>query len=240
MAKSIEELLETPCWIIDILPKQVPRGSDGQYFVVEDYFRDEPQRADIKKKHVNVILKLNCYEDVFLDEEEMPNPSPYAIAQAMCERHTIIRIGESLIVSEPDDTYLSLYNPDEQLLNLIEPLAASEGLFVWLPPESAPGLPYDYTEGFWRYESGYKVVLVDYGFDKKQVVKRIRSHIELSLKEAIDLLNRLPITLKEGCDETEAYELKREYESVGAVIALEDDFIRVYDPSHISPGYGYD
>ena len=94
MAKSIEELLETPCWIIDILPKQVPRGSDGQYFVVEEYFRDEPQRADIKKKHVNVILKLNCYEDVFLDEEEMPNPSPYAIAQAMCERHTIIRIGE--------------------------------------------------------------------------------------------------------------------------------------------------
>ena len=240
MKKTIEELLEMPCWIIDILPKQVPRGSAGQYFVVEDYFRSDPQRTDIKKKHVNLVLKLNCYEDVFLDEEEMPNPSPSAIAEAMCERRVIIRVGESLIVSEPDDTYMSLYNPDEQLLSLVEALATSEGLFTWMPPESAPGLPYDYTEGFWRYESRNKVVLVDYGSDKVQVIKLLRSHIPLTLKEAHDLLKRLPITIKEGCDDAEAYDVKREFEAVGAVITLEDDLCRIYDPANISPGYGYD
>lgn len=35
---TIEELLEKPYWIIDILPKQVPKDSPGQYFAVEDFF----------------------------------------------------------------------------------------------------------------------------------------------------------------------------------------------------------
>lgn len=235
MKKTIEELLETPCWIIDILPKQVPSGNAGQYFVVEEYFRAEPQRTNIKKKHVNVVLKLNCYEDVFLDEEEIPNPSPEAIARAMCEKHTIIRIGESLIVSEPDDTYLSLYNPDEQLLNLVKPLAASEGLFVWLPPESAPGLPYDYTEGFWRYEDGYVVVLIECGPNEVEVVKLLRGWFDLTLKEAKALVRNLPATIKEACGDEEAHAMKSELERAGAVVALEPDFYRVYDPAHISP-----
>jgi hypothetical protein len=58
MSKTIEELLNTPYWIIDILPKQVPAGSAGQYFAIEKYLR-ETQLSDIKKKHVNLILKLN-------------------------------------------------------------------------------------------------------------------------------------------------------------------------------------
>ena len=63
MSKTIEELLNAPYWIIDILPKQVPAGSAGQYFAIEQYLRDT-QLSDIKKKHVNLILKLNCYRDI--------------------------------------------------------------------------------------------------------------------------------------------------------------------------------
>ena len=37
MSRTIEELLNTPYWIIDILPKQVPAGGAGQYFAVEKY-----------------------------------------------------------------------------------------------------------------------------------------------------------------------------------------------------------
>ena len=34
----IESLLEKPYWLIDVLPKQVPAGSAGQYFKAERYF----------------------------------------------------------------------------------------------------------------------------------------------------------------------------------------------------------
>ena len=38
MQKTVEELLQCPYWIIDILPSQVPEDSPGQYFAVEKYF----------------------------------------------------------------------------------------------------------------------------------------------------------------------------------------------------------
>lgn len=135
MGKSIDELLQTPYWIIDILPEQVPSESAGQYFAVERYFLSEPQLAALKQKHINVVLKLNCYRDVFIDEEATANPSPDAIAEAMRKRYVIIRVDDSMIVSEPDDTHMTLFNPGEQLLELVKTISASEGLFVWKPQE---------------------------------------------------------------------------------------------------------
>lgn len=135
MGKSIDELLQTPYWIIDILPEQVPSESAGQYFAVERYFLSEPQLAALKQKHINVVLKLNCYRDVFIDEEASANPSPDAIAEAMRKRYVIIRVDDSMIVSEPDDTHMTLFNPGEQLLELVKTISASEGLFVWKPQE---------------------------------------------------------------------------------------------------------
>lgn len=118
--------------------------------------------------------------------------------------------------------------------------AIEEEFSVSVDEPSSVDLPFDYTVGFWRYESGYKVVLVERGPNKVEVIKLLRSHFNLTLKEAIDQLQHLPMTIKEQCSNDEAYDLKREYEAVGAVIALEDDFYRVYDPAHITPGYGYD
>ena len=124
----IEELLKTPYWIIDILPARVPAESAGQYFAVEKYFRTQ-QLAAIKQKHINLILKLNCYRDVEIDGEV--NPGPDRIAAVMNERYVYIMTGDSMLLSEPDDTHLTLFNPDEELLELITALALSEGLFVW-------------------------------------------------------------------------------------------------------------
>ena len=130
MIKTIEELLNTPYWIIDILPKQVPAGSAGQYFAIEKYLR-ETQLSDIKKKHVNLILKLNCYRDISLDEDKEVNISPEQIADAIYKRYVNIMVDDAMIVSEPEDTYLTIYNPDEDLLTLMRELASGEGMFVW-------------------------------------------------------------------------------------------------------------
>lgn len=130
MSRIIEELLNTPFWIIDILPKQVPPDSAGQYFAVERYLR-ETQLSEIKRKHVNMILKLNCYRDISLDEEGSINPPPDQIRDVMYKRYVNIMIDDAMIISEPEDTHMTIFNPDDELLTLVRELALSEGLFVW-------------------------------------------------------------------------------------------------------------
>ena len=127
MKKTVDELLQTPYWIIDILPGQVPKDSPGQFFAVENYMRQE-QMASIKQRHINLVLKLNCYLDISIDE--VMNPSPERIAEEMRRRYLYLMIGESMILSEPDDTHMTLFNPDENLLKMVRSLAMAEGLFV--------------------------------------------------------------------------------------------------------------
>ena len=128
MKKTVDELLQTPYWIIDILPGQVPKDSPGQFFAVESYMLRE-QMASIKQRHINLVLKLNCYLDISIDEEM--NPSPDRIAEKMRKRYLYLMIGESMILSEPDDTHMTLFNADENLLEMVRSLATAEGLFVW-------------------------------------------------------------------------------------------------------------
>ena len=134
MKKTIEELLQCPYWIIDILPAQVPSDSPGQYFAVEKYFLQGSRFEEIKQKHINLILKLNCYRDISIGDDTVINPLPKHIADEMQRRYLYIMIGESMILSEPDDTHLTVFNPDPQLLELIRQIASGEGLFVWKPP----------------------------------------------------------------------------------------------------------
>ncbi len=124
----IDHLLNTPYWIIDILPMRVPKDSPGQYFAVEAYYLKE-QLAAIKQRHINVILKLNCYMDIEIDGNM--NPAPSKIVKILNKRYTCIMIGNSMILSEPDDTHMTLFNPDERLLELVRDLSTAEGLFLW-------------------------------------------------------------------------------------------------------------
>ena len=131
MKKTIEELLESPYWVIDFLPEQVPENSPGQFFAVERWFLEKKRLAAVKKKHVRLILKLNCYRHISLEEE--PDPTPEQLAKAVCKRYVHLLVDDSLILSEPDELHLTLFDPDEKLLALVRDLAASEGLFVWQP-----------------------------------------------------------------------------------------------------------
>lgn len=133
MKRTIDELLQMPYWIIDILPKQVPEGSTGQYFSVEQYYLAPERFAKIKEKHINVILKLNCYRNISIDGESTVNPSPEHIADEMRKRFLYILLDDAMILSEPDDTHMTIFNPDEKLLTLVKAITAGEGLFVWQP-----------------------------------------------------------------------------------------------------------
>ena len=124
----IEEMLTKPYHIIDVLPERVPAGSPGQYFAVEKYLMTH-QSSAIRQKHIHTILKINCYNDVSIDG--ILNPPPEQIRETMTNHRTCILLEDSMILSDPDETYMTLYHPDEPLLALVEKIAASEGLFVW-------------------------------------------------------------------------------------------------------------
>ena len=134
MESTVEELLQRPYWIIDILPSRVPEGSGGQYFAVEKYFLQGDRLEEIKQKHINLILKLNCYRDISIGDEAVINPLPEHVADEMRKRYLYIMTGESMILSEPDDTHLTVFDPDPQLLERIMQIASGEGLVVWKPP----------------------------------------------------------------------------------------------------------
>ena len=138
---TIEEYLNNPYWVIDILPKQVPADGKGQYFRIEKFFLEHPQIDNIYRKFTNILLKLNCYEDINVSydgEDWITNPAPHeleaALLGSMADKqmfYIILKSADVLITVSGDDTYMTVYNPTEEVLELIRSLACSEGLFVW-------------------------------------------------------------------------------------------------------------
>jgi large subunit ribosomal protein L7/L12 len=66
----------------------------------------------------------------------------------------------------------------------------------------------------------YTVVLKAGGEKKIQVIKEIRAITSLGLKEAKDLVEGAPGTVKEGVSKQEAEEIKKKLEAQGAVVEL--------------------
>lgn len=70
-------------------------------------------------------------------------------------------------------------------------------------------------------KSAFNVVLKDGGEQKINVIKVVKEATGLGLKEAKDLVDGAPKTVKEGLKKEEAEELKKKLEEVGAVVSLE-------------------
>ncbi len=69
-------------------------------------------------------------------------------------------------------------------------------------------------------KSSYDVVLTEAGDQKIKVIKVVRDATGLGLKEAKDLVDGAPKTIKEGASKEEAEELKAKFTEVGAVVEL--------------------
>jgi large subunit ribosomal protein L7/L12 len=66
----------------------------------------------------------------------------------------------------------------------------------------------------------FDVVLVEAGANKINVIKEIRTITSLGLKEAKDLVDGAPKTVKEGAPKAEAEEIKAKLEAAGAKVEL--------------------
>ena len=69
-------------------------------------------------------------------------------------------------------------------------------------------------------KSSFNVVLTEAGDQKIKVIKVVRDATGLGLKEAKELVDGAPKTVKEGVAKEEAEELKAKFAEVGAVIEL--------------------
>lgn len=69
-------------------------------------------------------------------------------------------------------------------------------------------------------KTSFDVVLAEVGGAKLQVVKAVKEACGLGLKEAKDLVDGAPSTLKEGLAKDEAENLKKAIEAAGAKVEL--------------------
>ncbi len=92
----------------------------------------------------------------------------------------------------------------------IEPAAAAVAVAAG-PAAGAPAA---------EEKTSFDVVLKAAGASKLQVVKAVKEHCGLGLKEAKDLVDGAPSKLKEGIGKEEAEALKKALEEVGAEVEL--------------------
>jgi large subunit ribosomal protein L7/L12 len=69
-------------------------------------------------------------------------------------------------------------------------------------------------------QTEFDVILQSAGEKKINVIKVVRANTGLGLKEAKDLVDGAPNTVKEGISKDEAEKLKKEFEEAGATVTL--------------------
>jgi large subunit ribosomal protein L7/L12 len=69
-------------------------------------------------------------------------------------------------------------------------------------------------------QSEFDVVMTSFGANKVSVIKAVRGITGLGLKEAKDMVEGAPATVKEGVEKAEAEEIKKQLEEAGASVEL--------------------
>src|SRR3989344_2797617 len=93
--------------------------------------------------------------------------------------------------------------------------AASVGMAVATPGAAASGAA---TPAAAEEKTDFAVVLSNTGDKKIQVIKVVRELTGLGLKEAKDLVEGAPKTIKEGVPKAQAEEMKKKLAEVGAAV----------------------
>ncbi len=91
--------------------------------------------------------------------------------------------------------------------------AAAPVMMGAMPGASASAAPVE-------EKTEFNVVLMAAGAQKINVIKVVRAHTGLGLKEAKDLVDGAPKTVKEGISKDDSEKLKKELEDAGATVEI--------------------
>ena len=112
-----------------------------------------------------------------------------------------------------------------ELAELIEKFKEKFGVTIAAPVAAAPAAGGGAASGAVgaaaaEEKTEFTVILKSGGEKKIQVIKEIRAITNLGLKEAKDLVEGAPGTVKEGVSKQEAEEIKKKLEAQGAAVEL--------------------
>jgi len=112
-----------------------------------------------------------------------------------------------------------------ELAELIEKFKEKFGVTIAAPVAAAPAAGGGAAGGAAgaaaaEEKTEFTVILKGAGEKKIQVIKEIRAITNLGLKEAKDLVEGAPGTVKEGVSKQEAEEIKKKLEAQGAAVEL--------------------
>ena len=108
-----------------------------------------------------------------------------------------------------------------ELAQLIEKFKDKFGVTIAAPAAAAAGGAAGGAAAAAAEEQTEFTVILKAGGEKKiQVIKEVRAITSLGLKEAKDLVEGAPGTVKEGVSKAEAEEIKKKLEAQGAVVEL--------------------
>ena len=110
------------------------------------------------------------------------------------------------------------------VMEVVELIAAMEEKFgvtaAAAVAVAAPGAGGDAGAAAAEEKTEFDVVLTGFGDNKVAVIKVVRGLTGLGLKEAKDVVEGAPSTLKEGISKAEAEEAKKQLEEAGATVEL--------------------
>ena len=113
-----QELLDMPFRLVDHLPRRVPDDTEGQYFMVDRYFRQKPQLA---------VLHGEAWEK---------NPDPERFVSLVDDLsgadfvRALFPSADAMIELCANRTQMTVVCSNENATELIRQLAAAEGMFL--------------------------------------------------------------------------------------------------------------
>lgn len=107
-----------------------------------------------------------------------------------------------------------------ELSELVSVLEDKFGVSAAMPVAVAAAAPAAGAEAAAATKSSFTVELTEAGAQKIAVIKAIRAVTALGLKEAKDLVDKAPATVKENVPKEEAEEMKKKIEEAGGKVEL--------------------
>ena len=107
-----------------------------------------------------------------------------------------------------------------EVVDLIEAMEEKFGVTAAAPVAMAAAAPADAGAAAAAEKDEFDVVMSSFGDNKVSVIKAVRGLTGLGLKEAKDMVEGVPSTIKEGASKAEAEDIKKQLEEAGAKVEL--------------------
>lgn len=106
------------------------------------------------------------------------------------------------------------------VMDIVELVKAMEDKFGVSAAVAVAAAPAGAAAAVAEEKTEFTVVMTKFGENKVNVIKAIRAITGLGLKEAKDLVEAVPATVKDGISKDEAAKIKKELEEAGASVDI--------------------